>query len=104
MARTSSRCARAPRRAMRPALSACAAKKEQAFDIRVFARALRSPLDPVLHIAKKGGAYLAGNDDSNGPDCYIRFGVPEDGEYVLYLHDHLKKGGPDYAYRIEVGP
>lgn len=80
------------------------AKKGQTFDIRVFARQIRSPLDPVLHIIKKGGNYLAGNDDSVGPDSYIRFGVPEDGEYILWIHDHLKKGGPDYAYRIEVVP
>jgi hypothetical protein len=81
------------------------AAKGQVFDIWVYARRLRSPLDPVLHILKKGGAYLAGNDDSPaGPDSYLRFQAPEDGEYVLWLHDHLKKGGPEYAYRIEVSP
>jgi hypothetical protein len=80
------------------------AKKGQVFDIRAIARALRSPLDPVLHILKKNGAYLAGNDDAEGPDSYIRFTVPEDAEYVLWVHDHLKKGGPDYFYRIEVAP
>ncbi|MDR3638239.1 MAG: peptidase [Isosphaeraceae bacterium] len=78
------------------------AKPGVTYDIRVYARALRSPLDSVLHIAKKGAQYLAGNDDSPGPDSYIRFGVPEDTDYVLWIHDHLKKGGPDYAYRIEV--
>ena len=57
-----------------------------------------------MHIVKKGGAYLAGNDDSAGPDSYLRFGVPEEADYVIYLHDQLLKGGPDYAYRIEVTP
>lgn len=81
------------------------ATKGQVFDLWVYARRLRSPLDPVLHIIKRGGAYLAGNDDSPaGPDSYIRFQAPEDGEYILLLHDHLKKGGPEYAYRIEVTP
>jgi hypothetical protein len=80
------------------------AKPGQAFDIRVYARALRSPLDAVLHLVKKGGNYIAGSDDSNGPDSYIRFGVPEEADYVLYIHDQLQKGGPDYAYRIEVVP
>jgi hypothetical protein len=80
------------------------AKKGEVFDIRALARRLRSPLDPVLHIVKKGGPYLAGVDDSDGPDCYLRFQAPDDAEYVLLLHDHLKKGGPDYAYRIEVAP
>ncbi len=77
-------------------------KPGQAFDIWVRARSLRSPLDPVLHIAKKGAQYLAGNDDEGGPDSHIRFGVPEDTDYVLWVHDHLRKGGPDYAYRIEI--
>ncbi len=81
-----------------------AARKGQNYTIRVFARRLRSPLDPVLSIAKKGGGNLAGNDDANNsPDSNLRFAIPEDGEYVIGLSDHLKKGGPDYFYRIEVG-
>ncbi len=80
------------------------AKPGVAYDIRVHARSLRSPLDPVLHLMKKNAKYLAGNDDQFGPDSYIRFGVPEEADYVLQIHDHLRKGGPDYAYRIEVSP
>jgi hypothetical protein len=80
------------------------AKKGQALEISVFARRLRSPLDSVLYIAKKGGGALAGADDSAGPDSVIRFGVPDDGDYVVFLHDHLKKGGPEYTYRVEVRP
>ena len=82
------------------------AKKGQVFDIAVFARRLRSPLDPVVHFAKKGGAYLGGSDDGGAvsPDCALRIQVPEDGDYVLWVHDHLNKGGPDYAYRVEVTP
>ena len=47
------------------------AKKGQAFDINVFARRLRSPLDPVL-VINKDGKDLAMNDDSGGPDSYLR--------------------------------
>ncbi len=79
-----------------------AAKKGQVFDLRCHARQLGSPLDPVLHIAVSGGAYLAGNDDSGNPDSYIRFTAPEDKEYVVWIHDHLNKGGLDYFYRLEV--
>ncbi len=81
-----------------------AAKKGQTFDVKVFARALRSPLDSVLLIARKGSGVFASNDDSGGPDSALRVTIPEDGDYVVALHDHLKKGGPDYFYRIEVGP
>jgi hypothetical protein len=80
------------------------ALKGQAFEFRVYARGLRSPLDSVLHLAKKGGNYIAGADDNFGPDSFIRFGVPEEADYVIWIHDHLKKGGPDYTYRIEVSP
>lgn len=78
--------------------------KGQAFDIRVHARSLRSPLDPVLYIGARNGGAIAGNDDSAGPDSYLRFSVPEDGEYVVWVFDQLRKGGPEYTYRIEVSP
>ena len=85
------------------------AKKGQAFEARVFARNLGSPLDAVIHLVKQGGAYLIGNDDStyNGvatPDSAARFSIPEDGDYILLVHDQLRKGGPEYFYRIEVVP
>lgn len=80
------------------------AKKGQEFDITVYARQLRSPLDSVLYIAKKGGKVLKGDDDKLRPDSQISFKVPEDGEYDISIHDHLKKGGPNYFYRIEVAP
>ncbi len=80
------------------------AKKGQTFNLRVYARQLGSPLDPVLHVGIKGGAYIAGNDDSSGPDSAVRFTAPEDKEYAVWIHDHLMSGGPDYFYRIEITP
>jgi len=80
------------------------ARKGQVYEVRVFARQVRSPLDSVLAIAARGGGRVAGNDDSGGPDSYIRFTAPKDGEFVVTVADHLRKGGPDYAYRVEVGP
>ncbi len=47
---------------------------------------------------------MLGADDSFGPDSFFRFQAPEDAEYVIWLIDQLGKGGPDYAYRIEVTP
>lgn len=80
------------------------AKKGQAYDVRVHARSIRSPLDPVLYIFAAGGGALAGNDDSGGPDSFLRFTAPNDGDYVINVTDHLKNGGPTYAYRIELAP
>ena len=78
------------------------AKKGQVFDARCYARALGSPLDPVLYLGNAAGAATTGNDDSGGPDSYFRFTVPADGDYTLWVHDHLKKGGADYFYRVEL--
>jgi hypothetical protein len=80
------------------------AKKGEKYDIRVFARQIGSPLDSVLSIAARNGGRVANNDDSGGPDSYVRFLAPKDGEYVVTMADHLKKGGPDYTYRVEISP
>ena len=80
------------------------AKQGQTFDIHVWARRLRSELDPVLILYNAQGGVLGSNDDSSGPDSFIRFGVPADGEYFLEIRDHLHRGGNAFHYRIEVSP
>jgi hypothetical protein len=80
------------------------ASQGQVFDVHCYARRLRSPLDPVMYVGKKGGGALLGDDDSIVPDSYFRFQAPETAEYVIWLVDQLGKGGLDYAYRIEVTP
>lgn len=79
------------------------AKKDQQLEIRVHARKpMRSNVDPVLQILKMGGGALASNDDSNGPDSYLQFKVPEDGKYGLAVSDHLGRFGKHFVYRVEV--
>ncbi len=82
------------------------AQKDQQFDIDELARRLRSPLDPVMAVYRaKDGRSIGGNDDANrSPDSYYRFKAPEDGDYVVSVRDHLKRGGDDYTYRIEIRP
>lgn len=81
------------------------ATKGQQFDVRVYARqTLRSPLDSVLTIQNAGGGNIAENDDSGGPDSYVRFNCPADGEYFILVRDHLGNGGPNFAYRVELAP
>ncbi len=80
------------------------AKKGETYDFHCYARRLGSPLDPILYIGNAAGATITGNDDSGGPDSYFRYTIPADGEYTLWVQDHLKKGGPDYFYRIELTP
>jgi hypothetical protein len=81
-----------------------AATKGQTLEIECFARRLRSGLDPVVSLLKADGGSVAGNDDSKGPDSTLRFDVPEDGEYLLRVKDHLGRGRADFVYRVEVSP
>ncbi len=80
------------------------ARKGQVFEVELYGRRIRSPLDSVMNIAHFSGGGIAGNDDSRGPDSYFRFTAPETKEYVITIRDHLKKGGPNYAYRVELTP
>ena len=81
------------------------AKKGQVFDVRVHARSIRSPLDPVLVIQRaSNGAAIGNNDDSGQVDSYLRFTAPEDDQYVVTVRDHLNQGGVNYTYRAEVTP
>lgn len=77
-------------------------KKGEVYDIRVYARQLRSELDPVLSILNAQGRAVANNDDTGGPDSYVRFNPPADGDYLVHVRDHLGNGGPGYFYRIEL--
>jgi hypothetical protein len=80
------------------------AKKGQVLDVNVYARRLRSPLDSVLEIFDAKGKSIAANDDTGGPDSYLKFTPGADGDYLLRIKDQLGNGGPDYTYRIEITP
>ncbi|GIX04348.1 MAG: serine protease [Planctomycetaceae bacterium] len=80
------------------------ATKGQVFDITVYGRRLRSEIDAVLTVYNAQGRALAANDDTGGPDSYLRFTVPADGEFFIEIRDHLQRGGPDFTYRVEVTP
>ncbi|APZ93997.1 PPC domain-containing protein [Fuerstiella marisgermanici] len=81
------------------------AKKGQTYEVECYGRRIRTGIDPVMHIFRvKDGKALSGNDDSRGPDSYIRFAVPEDGEYAVRIMDHLNRGGADFVYRVEFQP
>jgi len=81
------------------------ATKGTVYDIRIYARNLRSPLDSVLTVNRlSNGQSLGTNDDSGGPDSYLRVNIPADDTYTVQVKDMLDQGGDDYAYRVEVTP
>jgi hypothetical protein len=78
------------------------AKKGQALEVGVYARRLRTPVDSVLSIYDSKGNSISSNDDGAGADSTLRFNVSDDGDYFVRVTDHLKQGGPDYVYRVEI--
>ena len=86
-----------------PAFFRFKAKKGQNFNFEVFARRLGSPLDSVLTVFDAKGKSLGANDDASGqPDSALRLRISEDGEYVVKVADQLGRGGPLFAYRVEI--
>ena len=81
-----------------------AAKKGESLKVECFGRRLRTALDPVVDLFNIKGQRLAGSDDNNGPDPSFDFSVPDDGEYVVSVRDHLRRGESTYVYRLEITP
>jgi hypothetical protein len=77
------------------------AKKGQIFEFTVYGRALRSPVDSVLNVYDTKGNSIGTNDDNGTPDSYLRWTAPADAEFVLGVRDHLERGSPLFAYRVE---
>ena len=83
------------------------------FVAEVIARRLDSPLDSVIRLTDAAGNQIAFNDDfedkgaglqTQYADSYIRVTLPASGPYYLWLGDAQQQGGPDYAYRLRLGP
>ena len=70
--------------------------------VEAWARRLGSPIDTVLIIYDSKGNQLLYGDDYGGPDSFLHFRPPADGEYYVAIRDFLNRGGPLAAYRIEI--
>ena len=75
--------------------------------------ATRSPLDSILRLTDAKGQQVAINDDHEDkgaglltttptPGCVPR--MPADGTYYLQISDSQHAGGPEYGYRLRLGP
>ncbi len=80
------------------------AKKGQAYNLSVFARQLRSPLDSVLSIHDAKGSQIQQNDDDGQMDSHLRWSAPADGDFYASVKDQLGRGGPLFTYRVEIMP
>lgn len=79
----------------------------------VSARRLDSPVDSLLELTDAAGKRLALSDDhedkadalkTHYADSLIDFTPTADGTYYLRLGDAQRAGGPEYAYRLRIGP
>jgi hypothetical protein len=80
------------------------AAKGVALEVNVYARRLRSPMDPVIDVLDATGKSLASNDDSVGADSSLKFTPGETTNYFVRIRDTLHEGGRDFAFRVEVTP
>jgi len=96
------------------------AKKDQQFKVRVYARALGSPMDAKIWIRPANSEkHLLDADDSRLPDLGMPsmrgswvvkesldpvalFKVPADGEYLIGIEDGRGTASPLHVYRIEI--
>jgi hypothetical protein len=70
-------------------------------------------LDSLVKLTDAAGRTLASNDDhedkgaglvTDHADSYLSLTLPADGTYYLHLSDQQHQGGPEYAYRLRIGP
>jgi hypothetical protein len=82
------------------------APKGTAWHVRGWGRRLGSPIDLVINVHRDDAKRerITGNDDADGPDSAARLTVPDQGSFLLRVTDHLRRGGPDFAYWVEVVP
>jgi len=80
------------------------ALKGVALEFNVYARRLRSPLDPVLEVLDSKGQVVGSDDDGAGVDSVLKFTPPETTNYFVRLRDTLGQGRPDFVYRLEIVP
>lgn len=79
----------------------------------VFARRLNSPVDSVLTLLDAQGKVVATNDDyedkgagltTHHADSRLSLSLPADGIYYVRVADAQHHAGPEYGYRLRVGP
>lgn len=88
-------------------------KPGDAIVAEVHARRLGSPLDATLTLTDAAGREIAYNDDhedkadglnTHHADPWLRATLPHDGICYVHLAEAQDKGGPEYAYRLRIGP
>ncbi len=80
------------------------AKMGQRFLFSGVTRQQGSPSDLFMRVLKADGAQVVAADDSGANEGVVDFSAPADGDYTLVVEELVKRGGPEFAYRINVEP
>ncbi len=76
--------------------------KGEKFVFRTETRRIGSPADLELALIDPQGKVIQRGDDFGFEDATFSWTVPKQGRYSLQVSEVVDKGGPEYAYRIEV--
>jgi hypothetical protein len=80
------------------------AKAGQSARFTAFARRLGSPADIVLRLTQADGGQLAYAEGAAANEATLSASFPAAGDYVLEVADLNRRGGPRYAYHVDVVP
>jgi hypothetical protein len=80
------------------------AKAGQTANFTAFARRLGSPADVVLRLTQADGNQLAYAEGAGPTEATLSTSFAADGDYIVEVADLNHRGGPRYAYHIDVAP
>jgi len=78
------------------------ATKGQVLNFRSLSRSLGSAAYLQLRVLNGEGGQVATTSVSDAAELSLRYTIPDDGKYVLVVDDLLRRGGPDFVYRVAV--
>lgn len=81
-----------------------AATKGQSMQFRAVSRSLGSPTFLSLRLLNADGGTIAEAPINDADESVLAFSFPADGMYRLSVQDLLGRGGPEFAYRVEIEP
>ena len=70
--------------------------------IDAWAHRIDSRADATLTLYNAAGTELDRNRDTNRRDPLIDFMAPDDGRFVVRVHDFLNRGGGEFFYRLSI--
>jgi len=78
--------------------------KGQAVRLTTLSRSVGSPCLATLTLLDSAGQTLSASSASAAEEVALTHTLPADGMYTLRVAELLERGGPDFAYRVELQP